>query len=197
MALNVLKTGQSLSVVKSDGSALNFVRVELSWNSEGAPKPPYDFDVTALEVNQNAGTPGIGRAIHESRVCFFNQKNTPAIVHSGDNLTGSGDGADEIINIDLSKVDPATNLIPVLVTLYESTKRGQNFQQTKGAKCELFNGESGEKLAVVDLPDLIPGSTAAIISAFDKSSGAWKFVAVNQGFVGKEILDFFQIYGIA
>ncbi len=194
MALNVLKTGQSLNVVKADNSALNHVRIELSWNADGAPKPPYDFDVTALEVNQNAGTPGVGKAIDESRVCFFNQKETPAIVHSGDNRTGSGDGADETINIDLSKVDPATNLIPVLITLYDALKRGQTFQQTKGAKCELFNAESGELLAVVDLPDLTPGSTAAIISAFDKSSGAWKFVAVNQGFVGKEIGNFFEAY---
>lgn len=194
MALSVLKTGQSLSVVKADGSALNRIRVELSWNESG-PKSPYDFDVFALEVNQNAGSPGIGKGVGESRVCYFNQKQTPAIVHSGDNRTGAGDGPDETLIIDLSKVDSVTNLIPVVITLYEGPQRGQDFQQTQGAEAVLVNDETGERLALVKLADLAQGSTGAVIAALDKSSGAWKFTAVNQGFPGKQIGDFFTLYG--
>ena len=194
MSLNILKTGGSLNVTKSDGSALNKVRIELSWNADG-PRAPYDFDVTALEVDQNSGQAGVGKGIETGRVCFFNQKVTPAIVHSGDSQNGAGEGVDETIRIDLSKVDPRTNLIPILVTLFEANKRGQTFQQTNGAMCDLVNDETNEVLARVNLPDLKAGSTAAIISAFDKSSGSWKFVAVNEGFVGKEIGDFFKIYG--
>ena len=87
MALQTLKTGSSLRVTKQDGSNLTKVRVELYWDASG-PKPPYDLDVCAIEVSNAIPGQSMGKGVGESRVCYFAQKNTPALVLDGDNRTG-------------------------------------------------------------------------------------------------------------
>lgn len=195
MALQTIKTGQSLPITKSDGSALTRFRLELSWNNSGV-KAPYDFDVAAIETT--GGSPGasLGKGVEEARVCYFGQKNTPAAKLDKDNRTGDGEGPDETIIFDLTKVHSTTNMIPAIVTLYEGVSKGQDFSQTKGAKCVLVDDQTGEKLFEANLDNMPAGTTAAVFATVNKGiDGSWRFTAVNQGFVGKGIADFFSLLG--
>lgn len=192
MSLTTLKAGDSLPVTKGDGTPISKIRIELSWNEDG-PRSPYDFDAYTIEVNSKAGGPA-GKMVSDSRVCYFGKKDTPAMKHSGDNLTGAGEGADEVIKLDLSLVDSNTDQVPVFVSLYQAASRGQNFQQTKGAEVVIVDESTNQPLAKAVLADLVAGSTSAAIACFERDGSGWKFSSVNQGYAGKEISDIFKLY---
>ncbi len=67
------------------------------------------------------------------------------MVHQGDNLTGIGDGDDEQIKVDLSKVPDSVTKIAFTVTIYEAEQRRQNFGQVNNAFIRIYNEETGEK----------------------------------------------------
>lgn len=191
MALQTLKSGSSLKIRKDDGSALNKVRVEITWDANG-PRKPYDLDVTAIEVTGGVIDQSMGTGVAESRVCYFGQKTTPAMNLDGDNRTGGG----ETIKVDLSKVDSTTDLIHFIVTIYDGHVKGQDFTQIKGAKAVLVNDETNQPLAETYLDTTSAGTTAVLFSALVKDVNGWNFAAINQSFQGKQIVDFFKLLGL-
>ena len=205
MALSVVK-GNSLSVTKSNGQALTKIRFELSWdapvNNTSKTNPvtgrphDYDYDITAVIVNSGGGGP-LGKGIGEEHVCYFNQKITPAFSHTkGDSKDGSvANQPDEVIEGDLSIVPANGDAVPLIITIYEANLRGQHFDQVPDAKCDLFDNESGELLATFPLAKLDPGSTAALFAVLRRDGAGWKIENASQGFAGKEIGDFFSIFG--
>jgi tellurium resistance protein TerD len=206
MTLNVTK-GSSLNVVKSNGNPLSRIRIELSWepprNNASAIDPAtrkpydYDYDITAVVVNSTAGSTPLGKGIGEEHVCYFNQKTTPALAHTkGDSRDGAvANKPDEIIEGDLSKVPANGDAIPLIITIYEAIKRGQCFDQVADAKAEVFDNDTNELLGTFPLAALDAGSTAALFAVIRRDGAGWKIENVSQGFKGKEIGDFFQLFG--
>jgi tellurium resistance protein TerZ len=199
MTLSVTK-GSSLSVTKSNGSPLHKIRLELSWEPPKANATGYDFDydITAVIVNSQApGAGPLGKGIGEEFVCYFNQKTTPVFCHTkGDSRDGKeADKPDEIIVGDLSKIPANGDAVPLIITIFEATKRGQRFDQVPDAKAELFDDETNELLAVFPLAKLDPGSTAALFAVIRRDGAGWKIENASQGFAGKEIGDFFTLFG--
>ncbi len=123
---------------------------------------------------------------------YFSNLSASGVTHSGDNLTGEGEGDDEVISIDLSKVEGSE--IVVGVNIFQAASRRQNFGQVKKATIRVVNPETSEVLAKYDLSEDHSSSTGMILGRIYKHEGEWKFQAVGEGKNGdlNEIAKTFQ-----
>ena len=106
------------------------------------------------------------------------------VVHQGDNLTGVGDGDDEQIKIDLSKVPDNIEKIAFTVTIYEAEQRRQNFGQVNNAFIRIYNEVTGEEMLRYDLGEDFSIETAAVFGELYKNGSEWKFNAIGSGYQG-------------
>lgn len=192
MALKIGK-GSTMKITKADGSALNKIRLELSWNENG-PKKPYDLDATVLAVDLSGGVPGV--SVGDQYICYYHQPITPYAKHlKGDNRNGAGSGPDEVIAIDLAYVPANANFIPCILSIDEARKRGQTFADVDSAVAEMFNDETNEHLATIQLGSLEAGSIGALFAGLQRTPAGWEVVNVSQGFP-KDLGEFFNLYGV-
>ena len=187
-----LKKGQTLSLAKKpDGSLRTKVRIGLGWEVLGTP---LDLDATVYLCNSTSGAP---ICENDANMIFFNQKNGPGdcVVHHGDNRTGAGDGDDEVIDIDFTKVNqmvPSVNEILLFVTIFQSDKEGnplpedkmdQHFGLMKDAYLKIYDQDSGTEICNYDLDATYPDKFAVQIGSFKKQGdSSWSFDAVGEGF---------------
>ena len=102
----------------------------------------------------------------------------------GDNLTGAGEGDDEQLKVDLSKVPANVTKIAFTVTIYEAEQRRQNFGQVSNAFIRIYNEENGEELLRYDLGEDFSIETAVVFGELYKNGDEWKFNAIGNGFQG-------------
>ena len=181
-----LQKGQKVSLSK-DNAGLSRIIVGLGWDevqqqSRGffAPKPqPIDCDAFALLL-QN------GKLLDTRDVVYFGNLThmSGAVKHMGDNLTGEGDGDDEQIEVDLSKVPANIEKIAFTVTFYDAETRHQNFGQVSNAFCRIVDESTGAELVRFDLGEDFSIETAIVVGELYKHNGEWKFNAVGSGFQG-------------
>lgn len=168
MSVNLVKGGTT-NLTKEAGSAgLKNVSVGLGWDAATEGKA-IDLDAAILILGAD------GKVSDPKQFVFFNNTESKdgSAVHSGDNRTGDGDGDDETIKIDLSKV--TGDKIEVLVWSYE----GQSFDEVKGLSARVVNDADGAELAKFDAVDL--GSvTGNLIARFEKQADEWHFTAVGE-----------------
>src|SRR5690606_30183939 len=122
----------------------------------------------------------------EADFIFYNQLKSAdgSVEHTGDNRTGQGDGDDEAIKVDLSRVPADVDKIVVTVTIHEAQARRQNFGQVGGAFIRVVNEVSGAEVVRYDLQEDASTQTAMIFGELYRHNGEWKFRAVGQGFDG-------------
>jgi len=184
VTVNVQK-GQKVDLTKGN-PGLNKLCVGLGWDvNKGNGK---DFDLDAFVVCLD----GSNKAI-EGGVLYYgspkNQQNKPAIlgealVHSGDNLTGAGDGDDETITLDLSKIPANVEKCVVAVNIYEATSRGQNFGMVRNAFCRCYDGATNSELMKYDLGEDYSTFQGVVFGEVYRKDGEWKFSATSNGFNG-------------
>ena len=102
----------------------------------------------------------------------------------GDNLTGAGDGDDEQIQIELSKVPANIEKIAFTVTIYDAEVRRQNFGQVSNAFIRLVDESNGTELIRYDLGEDFSIETAVVVGELYRNNGEWKFNAIGSGFQG-------------
>ena len=107
-----------------------------------------------------------------------------AVVHQGDNLTGAGEGDDEQILIDLTKVPANISKIAFTVTIYEAEERRQNFGQVSNAFIRICNQDTGEEILRYDLGEDFSIETAVVFGELYKNGAEWKFNAIGSGYQG-------------
>ena len=107
-----------------------------------------------------------------------------AVNHMGDNLTGAGDGDDEQIQIELSKVPANIEKIAFTVTIYDAEVRRQNFGQVSNAFIRLVDESNGTELIRYDLGEDFSIETAVVVGELYRNNGEWKFNAIGSGFQG-------------
>jgi tellurium resistance protein TerD len=107
-----------------------------------------------------------------------------SVKHMGDNLTGSGEGDDEQILVDLTKVPSNIQKIAFTVTIYESDKRNQNFGQVSNAFIRLVDETTGAEVIRYDLGEDFSIETAVVVGELYRNNGEWKFNAIGSGFQG-------------
>ena len=178
MALSLSKGG-NLSLSK-EAPGMTKVLVGLGWDARSTDGQDFDLDASAFLLKAD------GKVRADSDFIFYNQlKSTDGSVeHTGDNRTGEGDGDDEAIKIDLSKVPAEIDKIAITVTIHEADARKQNFGQVRNAFIRIVNQDNNSEVARYDLAEDASTETAMIFAELYRNGAEWKFRAVGQGFAG-------------
>jgi len=126
------------------------------------------------------------RLLGDEYFIFYNNLKSQdgAVEHTGDNLTGEGDGDDEQIKIDLSKIDPKATEICVVVTIHEAENRRQNFGQVRNSFIRIFDAATNTDLLNYELEEDFSIETAVEFGRIYKRDNNWKFEAVGAGMKG-------------
>ena len=117
---------------------------------------------------------------------FYNQLKSSdgSVEHTGDNLTGEGEGDDEMIKVDLSRVPADIQKVSVAVTIHDAEARRQNFGMVTNAFIRVVNEANGSEITRYDLSEDASTETAMIFGELYRHGEEWKFKAIGQGFAG-------------
>ncbi|CAD9196122.1 MAG: TerD family protein [Acinetobacter bohemicus] len=179
MAINLSKGG-NINLSKT-APTMNKVDLGLGWNPRATDGKAFDLDAVAFLTGED------GKVRLDGEFIFFNQKVSPcgSVTHKGDNRTGDGEGDDETISVDLSKVPQEVAKIVFAVTIHEGQQNGQNFGMVDKAYIRVINQDANaEELARFDLSEDGSTEVAMIFGELYRHNGEWKFKAVGQGFNG-------------
>lgn len=178
MALTLQKGG-NLSLTKTDAS-LSKLLIGLGWDPRATDGTEFDLDASAFLLGAN------GKVRGEADFIFYNQLKSQdgSVEHTGDNRTGAGDGDDEVLKVDLSRVPAEVDKIAFVVTIHDAEARKQNFGQVGGSFIRIANEVTGAEVVRYDLAEDASTETAMIFAELYRNNGEWKFRAVGQGFAG-------------
>jgi tellurium resistance protein TerD len=145
--------------------------------SRGTPAVDFDLDVSLFMLGASGKLPA------DEYFLFYNNLRSPdgAVVHQGDNRTGVGEGDDETILMDLSKVDAAVQRILILATIHDAQTRGQNFAGVRNAYIRLVNHANGAEVLRYALDETFSNETAVVFGELRRSGASWGFHALGQG----------------
>ncbi|ABG99245.1 tellerium resistance protein (plasmid) [Rhodococcus jostii RHA1] len=157
---------------------LTAVAVGLGWDARSTTGHEFDLDASALATGENK------KVLSDQHFVFYNNLRSPdgSIQHEGDNLTGEGDGDDEVINVDLKAVPPNVTNIFFPVSIHEAELRGQNFGQVTNAFIRVVDRSTGNELVRYDLSEDASSETAMTFGELYRHNGEWKFRAIGQGY---------------
>ena len=175
-----LSKGQKVDLTKGNPGLKNVV-IGLGWDVNAFDTgADFDLDAAAFMVGENGACPS------EKEFIFYGNLEHPsgAVKHMGDNLTGSGEGDDEQITIDLTAVPADIAKIAFTVTIYEADARHQNFGQVSNAYIRVLDGSNGTELIKYDLGEDFSIETAVVVAELYRNNGEWKFNAIGSGFQG-------------
>ena len=184
MTVNLQK-GQKISLSKEGGGALTRVTMGLGWDAIKT-KGFLGFGAKTESVDLDASVVMFDESNRPVDVVWFRQLKSKdgSVQHTGDNRTGAGDGDDESIMVELSRVPAHVNTIFFVVTSYE----GQTFQQIENAFCRLVDESTRGELARYTLSGGAP-YTAMVMAKVYRDGGAWKMQAIGEGAQGRTALD--------
>lgn len=178
MAVSLSK-GQNVSLSKTDPS-LKKVLIGLGWDARATDGADFDLDASVFMTGEN------GKVISDNHFVFYNNLLSPcgSVEHTGDNLTGDGDGDDETVIVDLDKVPSNIKSIVITVTIHDAEARRQNFGQVSDAFIRLVNHETNDEVVRFDLSEDYSTETAMVFGEVYRYNGDWKFRAIGQGYSG-------------
>lgn len=174
-----LTKGGNVSLTKQAGSAgLSAVTVGLGWDVRTTTGTEFDLDASALLVRAD------GKVLSDQHFVFYGNLKSPegAVEHTGDNLTGEGEGDDEQINVTLGTVPADVDKIVFPVSIYEADARSQSFGQVRNAFIRVVNRANNEELTRYDLSEDASTETAMVFGELYRNGAEWKFRAVGQGY---------------
>ncbi|KHO14332.1 chemical-damaging agent resistance protein C [Acinetobacter baumannii] len=189
MAISLNKGG-NLSLSKTDPNLVR-VLIGLGWDERATDGAAFDLDASAFLLT--AG----GKVRGDHDFIFYNQLKSQdgAVEHTGDNRSGQGDGDDETLLVNLSKVAPEVEKIAITVTIHDAKARGQNFGQIANAFIRVVNQDTNVEVVRFDLAEDYSTETAMVFGEVYRHNGEWKFKAVGQGYSGG-LAAMCQQYGI-
>lgn len=173
-----LKKGQRVSLSKVD-SNLKHILVGLGWDIQQFDGlADFDLDASVFLCTNDRCEP-------EDFIFYNNLKDRYGCCeHLGDNRTGAGEGDDEQIIVDLTKVPSHIDKIAVTVTIFNAEANRQNFGQVKNAFIRLVNSDTEEEVLRYELAEDFSVETAVVIAEIYRYNGDWKFNAIGSGFNG-------------
>jgi tellurium resistance protein TerD len=174
-----LSKGGNVSLTKQAGAAgLSAVTVGLGWDVRTTTGTEFDLDASALLVKQD------GQVLSDKHFVFYGNLTSPegAVEHTGDNLTGEGEGDDEQIKVTMGSVPPEVDKIVFPVSIYDAEGRSQSFGQVRNAFIRVVNQANQEELARYDLSEDASTETAMVFGELYRNGDEWKFRAVGQGY---------------
>ncbi len=174
MAINLQK-GQRESI-----NAPKFT-IGLGWDTNATSTGTgFDLDASVFVLGENK------KLVSDAHFIFYNNLKSPdgAVEHTGDNLTGDGDGDDEQIKVDLSRITGDVAEICVVVTIHDAEARRQNFGQVRNSFIRVFDSSTNAEILKYDLEEDFSIETAIEFGRIYKKDGNWKFEAVGSGMKG-------------
>jgi tellurium resistance protein TerD len=179
MGINLQK-GQKISLEK-EAPGLSKIIVGLGWDvSKGGGN--IDLDSSCLMLNEN---------LKLEKLIYFGDKTSAdgSVVHSGDNLTGAGDGDDEQIQVDLSKVPQNIKKLVFTINVYEGKSRKQHFGMINNAFVRVVNAANNQEIAKYNLSESYPDMTSMLLAEVYRHNDEWKMSALGDGLAIDKIAD--------
>lgn len=179
MAINLSK-GQKVDLTKGNPGLKN-IMVGLGWDintfDSGAA---FDLDAAAFLLGEN------GKCATDKEFVFYGNlaHSSGSVKHMGDNLTGEGEGDDEQIQVDLSKIPANISKIAFTVTIYDAESRRQNFGQVSNAFIRIVDESTNVEIIRYDLGEDFSIETAVVVGEIYRNNDEWKFNAIGGGFQG-------------
>lgn len=179
-----LKKGQKVDLTK-DNPGLKKILVGLGWDVRATVGKAFDLDASAFLLN------AAGKVRSEKDFVFYKMEKingkliSPcgSVEHTGDNRTGQGDGDDEALIVDLTKIPQDVVKILFTVTLYDEENK-QTFGQVTNAFIRLVDQDTGVELKRYDLSEDFSTETAVEFAAIYRKDGEWRLEAIGQGYEG-------------
>ena len=184
MAVNLTKGGR-ISLNK-EVPGLKKILIGLGWDTNASDTgADFDLDASVFLLDSNA------KVANEKDFVFYNNLSSSdgSVVHTDDNRTSEGDGDDESIKVDLSKISSSIKEIAIVVTIHEAAQRKQNFGMVRNAFIRLVNDETNTEIVRYDLEEDYSTETGLLFGRLYFKDNEWKFSAVGTGY--KEGLDGF------
>ncbi|WP_267387285.1 TerD family protein [Sphingomonas sp. GC_Shp_3] len=174
-----LSKGGNISLSKEE-PGLTSILIGLGWDTRMSDGADFDLDASAFLLG-----PG-DRVRGDEDFIFYNnlRSSDGAVEHTGDNRTGAGEGDDEAIKVDLTRVPASVQKIAVTVTIHEGEARRQSFGMVSNAFIRIVNDATGREISRYDLVEDASTETAMIFGEVYRHNGEWKFRAVGQGYKG-------------
>lgn len=172
-----LSKGANVSLTKQ-APGLAEVLVGLGWDARTTSGADFDLDASALLLN------AASKIVSDEYFVFFNNLSSPdgSVEHTGDNLTGAGEGDDETIKVNLAVVPAVVERIVIAVSIYDAEARNQSFGQVRNAFIRVVNSVDQAELTRYDLSEDASSETAMIFGELYRYGAEWKFRAVGQGY---------------
>ncbi|PWW30237.1 stress response protein SCP2 [Cytobacillus oceanisediminis] len=202
MAINLQK-GQRVDLTKGN-PGLSKIMVGLGWDPVqnrggggllgslfgGGGGANIDCDASVIMLGEN------GKLRNNSDVIYFGnlRSGDGSVQHTGDNLTGDGDGDDEQVMIDLSRVPAHIHKMVFVVNIYDSVKRKQHFGMIQNAFIRVVNSSNKQELIHYNLTDDYSGKTSLIVGEIYRHGSDWKFAAVGTGTASPGLSDVVRSY---
>ncbi|MCU4390827.1 TerD family protein [Acinetobacter courvalinii] len=189
MAISLNKGG-NLSLSKTDPNLVRIL-IGLGWDERATDGAAFDLDASAFLLTAT------GKVRGDHDFIFYNQLKSQdgSVEHTGDNRSGQGDGDDETLLVDLSRVSAEIEKIAITVTIHDAQSRGQNFGQIANAFIRVVNQDTNVEVVRFDLAEDYSTETAMVFGEVYRHNGEWKFKAVGQGYSGG-LAAMCQQYGI-
>jgi tellurium resistance protein TerD len=178
MSISIAKGG-NVSLSK-EAPGLTRILIGLGWDTRATDGADFDLDASAFLLAET------GKVRSDADFIFYNQLKSAdgSVEHTGDNLTGEGEGDDEAVKVDLSRVPAEIQKIAVAVTIHDADARRQNFGMVQNAFIRVVNDADSKEIARYDLTEDYSTETALIFGEVYRHGNEWKFRAVGQGFQG-------------
>lgn len=164
--------------------------IGLGWDTNSSSTGSgFDLDASVFILGDNK------KMLSDSHFIFYNNLKSPdgSVEHTGDNLTGDGDGDDEQIKIDLTKIDPSVKEICIVVTIHDAETRKQNFGQVRNSFIRIVDDSNNTELVKYELEEDFSIETAVEFGRIYNREGQWKFEAIGMGQKGG-LEDFLNKY---
>lgn len=202
VAINLQK-GQRIDLTKTN-PGLSKILVGLGWDPVqssggggffgslfgGGSAPSIDCDASVIMLGEN------DKLRNNKDVIYFGnlRSGDGSVVHSGDNLTGDGDGDDEQIMIDLSRVPSTIQKLVFVVNIYDAVKRKQHFGMIRNAFIRVVNPSNNQELVHYNLTDDYSGKTCLITGELYRHGSEWKFAAIGNGTTAASLSEVVRSY---
>ncbi|EOR96477.1 Tellurium resistance protein TerD [Arcticibacter svalbardensis MN12-7] len=155
--------------------------IGLGWDTNSSSTGAgFDLDASVFMLDANK------KLVSDEHLVFYNNLKSPdeSVEHTGDNLTGDGDGDDEQIKVDLTKTDAKVSEICIVVTIHDAENRRQNFGQVRNSFVRIFDSVTNEVILKYELEEDFSIETAVEFGRIYRREGKWKFEAVGMGMKG-------------
>lgn len=169
-----LVKGQKIELSK-ESDPKSILRIGAGWDANTGTGDKFDVDLSVFAYDDKKNL---------IDVIYFNKLKALGIEHSGDNLTGAGDGEDEFFKLDESKLDPKVHSVVAVANIYRAASKGQNFGQIKNCFIKVTNETTSTEVCKLDLSEDFSSYSGVILGRVYRHNGSLKFEAVSKGVNG-------------